>query len=251
MPTYPVSDPITFLLIHGSWHWGHSWDGVRAHLEAAGHTVHTPDLAFKDKNGKTVESFDQAVEPVLDLIKEKDLKDFVLVGHSWAGLVITHLATKPELDGRIKRMIYQNAFVVSEGESQFDVVPPFAKIFYGSLAAQSEDNTFLCPLPIFRDAFMGEADIKTVQKVWSTLRTQPYSLWDEPVKNTEAFFEMPPKIPRSVVFADGDCTVPFGTYEAQAEKLGIYRFIRMGGSHEVLFTDPEGLANAFIKGGRD
>ncbi|EPS43564.1 hypothetical protein H072_2346 [Dactylellina haptotyla CBS 200.50] len=251
MSTYPTSDPITFVLIHGAWHDGDSWKSVQQYLEAAGHTVHAPTIPFTDAVGKTIHSLDQAVQSLLDYIEENKLEQFVLVGHSWGGIVITDMATKlPE--GKIKRIVYHNAFIPAEGNCLFDLCPPFAKIFYEGIAAQSDDNTFDVPFPVFREAFMNDADIHTSEAAHKTLRRQPMGLWVDQVKNTESFYAMPPKIPRSVVFADGDCTVPFGSYESQAVKLGIYRFIRMsGGGHEVIFTDPEGLAKALIAGGRD
>lgn len=74
----PKSAPITFVLIHGAWHSGKSWNGVRKHLEAGGHEVHTPTVAYEDADGKVVHSLDEAVAPIIEYIEEKDLKDFVM-----------------------------------------------------------------------------------------------------------------------------------------------------------------------------
>ncbi|KAF3929931.1 hypothetical protein AA313_de0204188 [Arthrobotrys entomopaga] len=249
--TYPSSEQLTFVLIHGAWHWGHSWDLVRKHLESAGHIVHSPTVPFQDKDGKTIHSLSQSIQGVLDYIEENKVENFVLVGHSWGGVVITDMATKIA-DGKIKRMIYHNAFVPAEGESQFDICPPFARVFYKPIADASNDNSFDVPFPVFRDLFIGDADLELAKEVHKTLRRQPWGLWEDKVTNTEAFYAMPPKIPRSVVFADGDCTIPLGMYETQAGKLGLYRFIRIpSASHEVMFTDPEALAKALILAGRE
>lgn len=253
MSDYPSSPPLTFVLIHGAWHFGESWNKVRAHLESAGHTVHTPTIPFEYKDGEragqTIHDLDDSVQGLLDYINEHKLENFVLVGHSWGGVVITSMATKiPE---KIRRIVYHNAFVPSEGECQFDLCPPFARVFYGGIASQSQNRTFPCPFPVFRDAFMGEATLEEAKAVHETFREQPIGLWEHPVKNTEQFYALPPQVPRSVLFADGDCTVPCGTYEAQAAKLGIMRLIKMSGSHEVMFTNPEGLAKNIIIAGRD
>lgn len=253
MSTCPTSSPITFVLIHGSWHYGESWNKVRSHLEKAGHEVHTPTIPFEykdgDKAGQTIHDLDDAVQGILDYIEEHKLDQFVLVGHSWGGIVITSMATK--IPQKIKRIIYHNAFVPSEGECLFDLCPPFARVFYGGMAAQSPNRTFGCPFPVYRDAFIGEATLEEAKAAYETLREQPVGLWEHPVKNTEAFFAMPPQIPRSVVYADEDCTLPFGTYEGLSAKLGIARLIKMPGSHEVMFTNPEGLAKSIILAGRD
>ncbi|KAK6341479.1 hypothetical protein TWF696_008552 [Orbilia brochopaga] len=250
MASYPKSAPITFVLVHGAWHWGHSWDGVRKHLEAAGHTVHTPTIAYEDANGKVLHTLEEVGKSLLDYIEEKGLNDFVLVGHSWGGIIITHAATKlPE--GKIKRIIYHNGFVPLEGEGLFDCVPPIARTFYGGLAAQHADKLFPCPFPLFRDAFMGDAEAEHAAEVYKTFRLQPLGTWDDKVTGTENFHSFPPKIPRSYVLADADSSVPCGLYESQASKLGVYRYIKVAGCHEMLFTDPERLARAFITAGRD
>ncbi|KAF3916397.1 hypothetical protein ABW21_db0207058 [Orbilia brochopaga] len=250
MTSYPKSAPITFVLVHGAWHWGHSWDGVRKHLEAAGHTVHTPTMVYEDANGKALHTIEEVGKSLLDYIEEKDLNDFVLVGHSWGGIMITHAATKLPA-GKIKRIVYHNAFVPHEGEGLLDNVPPIAREFYGGLAAPHAQKLFPCPFPLFRDAFIGNADIEFAQEIYKTMRLQPIGTWEDGVKGTEDFHSFPPKIPRSYVLADADSSVPFGLYEGQASRLGIYRYIKVAGGHEVLFTDPEGLAKGFILAGRD
>ncbi|KAK6348035.1 hypothetical protein TWF718_005855 [Orbilia javanica] len=253
MTCYPVSSPLTFLLIHGAWHSGPSWNRVRAHLENAGHTVHNPSVPFEyssgEKKGQPMHNLDESIQAILDYIEEHKLDQLVLVGHSWGGMVITSIATK--IPQKIKRIVYHNAVVPSEGDCLFDVLPPFAKEFYGGIAAQSPNKTLLCPLPVFRDAFIGEATLEEAEAAHKTLRQQPIGHWEHPVTNTEEFFAMPPKIPRSVIMADADVVVPFGMFESQALKLGVFRFIKMGGCHEVIFTDPEGLAKSIILAGRD
>ena len=34
-------------------------------------------------------------------------------------------------------------------------------------------------------------------------------------------------------------------------RLGMYRFLQMSGGHEVMFTNPDGLAAKIIEAGRD
>ncbi|KAJ6263050.1 hypothetical protein Dda_1609 [Drechslerella dactyloides] len=248
--SFPKSAPITFLLIHGAWHYGHSWDGVRKHLEAAGHTVHSPSVAFEDANGKPYHTLDEVVKGLLNYVEEKALNDFVLVGHSWGGIIITDMAVKlPE--GKIKRLVYYSAFVPLEGEGLFDCVPPLARTLYGGLADQHPDRLFPCPYPLFRDAFIGDADAEQAAEVYKSLRLQPYGTWDDGVKNTESFHSFPPKIPRSYLLADADCSAPPGVYEGNAAKLGFFRKVLVHGSHEVMFTNPEALAKAIVTAGRD
>ena len=53
---------------------------------------------------------------------EKNLKDVILVGHSYGGMVITGVAD--QVPNRIRRLVYWNAFVPNNGESLYDMLPP-------------------------------------------------------------------------------------------------------------------------------
>jgi hypothetical protein len=51
----------TFVLVHGSWHGGWAWDGVRVHLERAGHRTFAPMLV---NPAAVAERFEAALDPV-------------------------------------------------------------------------------------------------------------------------------------------------------------------------------------------
>ena len=107
----------TFVLIHGAWHYGALWEDIAKPLRDAGHTVHTPTLAGNgpgDDIDRTVGHGD-AVASAVDYVVGEDLKDFVLLGHSYGGTVISRMAE--EMPDRIRRLIYWNAFVLNDGES--------------------------------------------------------------------------------------------------------------------------------------
>ncbi|KAF3937744.1 Hydroxynitrilase [Dactylella cylindrospora] len=244
---FPKSAPITFVLIHGAWHSGSSWDNVRPYLESAGHIVHTPTIGGLGKGATPVHTLDEGVKPILDYIEEKGLKDFVLLGHSFGGVIITHIAT--QIPDKIKRIVYQNAFVCDDGQGLWDIIPEVAQNLYEDLAAKSGNGTFPCPFPIFRDAFIGDVDLAFAEEVYSTLSPQPIGLWKGKIRAGD--FYTNPKIPRSVILARDDVTTPTGTYEEMAKKLGIFRMVGLPGSHEVMFSDPEALARACVIAGRD
>jgi pimeloyl-ACP methyl ester carboxylesterase len=49
-------------------------------------------------------------------IVERNLRDIVLVGHSYAGTLIARLAE--EIPDRIRRLVFWNAFVPQRGDSE-------------------------------------------------------------------------------------------------------------------------------------
>ncbi|WP_405064452.1 alpha/beta fold hydrolase [Kribbella sp. NBC_01505] len=114
----------TYVLVHGSWHSGESWKRVVPLLTAAGHRVFAPSLTgHGDKIhllGPDV-GLDTHVADVVRLISDEDLTDVVLVGHSYAGLVVTSVIN--EIPERIKHLVYLDAMVPENGESVVDIIP--------------------------------------------------------------------------------------------------------------------------------
>ncbi|MEU5764132.1 alpha/beta fold hydrolase [Nocardia sp. NPDC047648] len=125
-----------FLLVHGAWHSGRCWQRVVPLLESAGHQVHAPSLTgYGDKAhllGPDV-GLDTHVADVIELIKDKDLTNVVLVGHSYAGLVISAAAN--EIPDRIAHLVYLDAMVPEDGETAVDVQPISQRLI--DFAAQS------------------------------------------------------------------------------------------------------------------
>lgn len=86
-----------FLLIHGAWHGGWCWDRVVPLLEASGHRVAAPTLSgLEQDRSRGVEGIDLSthIGDVLRAVDELDPDRLVLVGHSYAGFVITGAADR-------------------------------------------------------------------------------------------------------------------------------------------------------------
>ncbi|RSN11089.1 alpha/beta hydrolase [Streptomyces sp. WAC 05977] len=114
----------TFLLVHGAWHSGRAWDRLVPLLESAGHRVLAPSLTgYGDKAhllGPEV-GLGTHVDDVVDVIEGERLDDVVLVGHSYAGMVISGVAHRvPE---RIAHLVFLDAMVPEDGEAAVDVLP--------------------------------------------------------------------------------------------------------------------------------
>ena len=78
-------------------------------LREAGHEVRTPDLEMRDASVGIDDHAEQVVHAL------GDLRDVVLVGHSYAGLPIAVVADRvPE---RLARVVYLDAFAPTHGDS--------------------------------------------------------------------------------------------------------------------------------------
>jgi pimeloyl-ACP methyl ester carboxylesterase len=62
------------------------------------------------------------IQDVHAVLHYEDLRDVVLVGHSYGGAVVTGVAGRAR--DRIANLIYFDAFVLQDGQSLGDVCPP-------------------------------------------------------------------------------------------------------------------------------
>ena len=115
----------TFVLIHGAWHGGWSWWKTSPLLWQAGHVVLAPSLTGLGERRHLAAlmppaaiNLDLHIRDVVSLFQAEDLTDVILVGHAYAGMVITGVAEQaPE---RISSLVYVNGVAPSDGEAMVD-----------------------------------------------------------------------------------------------------------------------------------
>lgn len=94
----------------GSW----AWDEVVPYLGAAGHGVHPLTLSgLAEKQG--VPAGQQThVQDIVDEVERQDLREVVLVGHSYSGIPVGQAAGR--IGDRLARVIFVDASVPANGE---------------------------------------------------------------------------------------------------------------------------------------
>ncbi|MET8995690.1 alpha/beta hydrolase [Amycolatopsis sp. NPDC004169] len=115
---------MTYVLVHGAWHTGQCWARVVPRLAASGQPVYTPTLTGYGETRHLLSpdvGLRTHTADVVRLLTEADLHDVVLVGHSYAGMVISAVAN--EVPERIARLVYLDAMVPADGETAIDVMP--------------------------------------------------------------------------------------------------------------------------------
>ena len=114
----------TYVLVHGAWHGGWCWKKLVPLLEEAGHGVATPTLTGLGERAESLTpevGLDTHIDDVASMIEEQNLTGVVLVGHSYAGMVITGVADR--VRDRINRLVYLDTFVPRDGDSMRSVAP--------------------------------------------------------------------------------------------------------------------------------
>ncbi len=238
-----------FVLVHGAMHNRSCWDGVIAKLKQQGHEAHAPTLAGHGEDAGRYFTQSDCVRSVVDYIRQQALNDFVLAGHSFAGIVIPDVAV--ELSERIHRLVFQNAMVMKDGERIYDLLPPIQQRMFDTILKREGDRAnWLTPFNMFRERFINDADLKTARAVYSTLRAVCIKPQLEEI-NMAGFEKL--NIPMSYINFTDDHALPqgaYGWYPRMADRLGACRVIHKPGSHEVCYTNPDVLARALIEAGR-
>ena len=239
----------TYVLVHGAWHTGELLEPVAETIRDQGHTVHCPTLAGnRPADSRATTGLADAVQSLADFIRQSDLRDVRLVGHSYGGMVISGaMSLVPE---RVRRLVYWNAFVPLRGQSLVDLVPPLYKAMFGEIAAQN-DGAITLPFPIWRDAFINDADLATAERAYGLLNPHPYRTFTDPVALSTELAELP--VGKSYLNCQQDIALPHSLpwHPRLSERLGLYRLVECPGSHELCFTDPALLARKIVEAGRD
>jgi pimeloyl-ACP methyl ester carboxylesterase len=239
----------TFVLVHGSWHDGSAWDATVRQLDSEGHQAFAPTIAGHGKNVPKNVSHAQSTKSVVDYIVEHALTDIVLVGHSFGGTIISKVVEAiPE---KIRRLVFLNGFVLQDGNCLMDEVPPHYVALFDQLAAESADYTVMIPFPIWREAFVNDADLDFAKWTYSQLSTEPYQSSKDKL-DLKKFYSL--EITKSYINCTEDTALPAGEvgwHPRMSGRLGLYRLVQMPGSHEVIFTNPIGLAKKIVEAGRD
>ena len=173
----------TYLLVHGAWHGGEAWARVVPLLTSAGHRVLAPSLTgHGDKAhllGPEV-GLDTHIEDIVTLILERDLTEVILVGHSYAGLVISAVANR--IPDRIAHLVYLDAMVPQDGETALDIMPVTQALI--DQAAKTDAPWRIPPMPERPAPFglFGVTDPTDVAWLRTLLSDQSVRCFEQPVR---------------------------------------------------------------------
>ena len=106
------SSPKTFLVCHGAWSAGWAWKKMHPLMSKAGHRLITPSYTGLGERAHLANpgiDLETHIEDMLNVIKYEDISDFVLIGHSYGGMVATGVADRAR--DKVKQLIYVDAFV--------------------------------------------------------------------------------------------------------------------------------------------
>lgn len=130
----------SIVLVHGAWQSARSWDLVRGLMEDRGHEVITPMLQGLGEDAANLSAqttLSRHIDDVCKTLISKGARDVVLVGHSYAGMIITGVAEK--MPDRLAKLVFVDAFIPEDRDAVLDLLPAaVAEGFRQSAAASAE-----------------------------------------------------------------------------------------------------------------
>lgn len=227
-----------FVLVHGGGHGGWCWDKLTPLLRAEGHRVYTPTLTgLGERKHLLTEATDLEthIEDVVGVLAYEDLRDVVLVGHSYGGMVITGVADRSR--DRIGRMVFLDAAIPRNGEALVDTSPGIRKVAEAGLRTVNGVELVLWPDPQIV-AIYGITE--QMDRVWMEPKLTPHP-WRSFVQKLHLDDEEAVRaLPRAIV----NCTSKLRhlSPEQRERALNADRVWEIDTGHDLMITDPYSVA---------
>ena len=225
----------TFLVAHGAWSAGWAWKKMRPRMRALGHDFITPTYTGVGERSHLARpdiDLETHISDVLGVIECEDLRDFILIGHSYGGMVSTGVADR--VADRISQFVYLDAFVPRDGESLLSLQPEATRTRMLELARTSGDGWRVPANPMPPDTPQSDID-------WAMPRRmmQPLKTFEQPLRLTGAVEQLR----RSYIYcsrpAPGD---GFRRFYERAQKEPGWKHYEIHASHNPHITTPDELA---------
>jgi pimeloyl-ACP methyl ester carboxylesterase len=233
----------TYVLVHGGAHGGWCYQRVARILRSAGHEVYTPTLTGLGERSHLVGpgvDLDLHITDVVAVLRYEDLRDVILVGHSYGGMVITGVADRAS--DRIGRLVYLDAANPVNGQSLVDVSGPIIEAVrpYGEVV----DGVELVLLPSPDAALLyGVTDTDDVAWMADRLTGHPWRCFEQPLRLTHE--EQLWAIPAYHIV----CTSTLATRdpELMGDALAAGRLWDIDTGHDLMITEPQAVADALLE----
>jgi pimeloyl-ACP methyl ester carboxylesterase len=229
----------TFVLVHGAWHGGWCWRRVADSLQRQGHKVFTPTLTGLGERSHLMSrdiNLDTHIADVVNVFKWEELKDAVLVGHSYGGWVISGVAE--QVLPRVGAIVFLDAFMPDDGTRGLDNTSEFSR--KGILAAL-EKGYVSRPSPT---AAMFEVNEKDRSWVDSKVTPQPVGVALQPIRLTGARDRVAKK---TYIRAASYPQPIFDKYLAICKADRTWRTFEIPCGHDVMVDMPERLAEVLVE----
>jgi pimeloyl-ACP methyl ester carboxylesterase len=232
----------TYVLVHGGGHGGWCYQPVARILRSKGQEVYTPTLTGLGDREHLLSpavDLDMHITDVVKLLHFEDLRDVILVGHSYGGMVITGVADRAT--DRVGHLVFLDAATPKNGQALVDVA---GRLMY---AARSKgrvvDGIELLLYPGTDPmSFYGVTDPEQIEWMKPKLTPHPWKCFEQPLAlHNEAAMR---QIPQTHIV----CTSTLATRDVPALKAASEgRVWDVDTGHDLMISEPEATAELLLR----
>ena len=233
----------TFVLVHGGFQGGWCWQKVTPLLQAARHDVYTPTLTGLGERAHLLGpgvNLSTHIQDIVNVLFYEDLQDVILVGHSYAGMVIAGVAEV--MPARLSSVIYLDADVPDDGQTYFDTLSPEFGERWTSSAIEMQGARVYPASPAYWPLFLSACSITDPADIaWMEPRLTPHPLavMEEPIRlSTAGIARVPGAFIRCAEQPDDE--------EVKATRAKVsargWDYHEVQSDHEAMITAPGELA---------
>jgi pimeloyl-ACP methyl ester carboxylesterase len=231
-----------YVLVHGGGHGGWCYQYVARIMRSHGQEVYTPTLSGLGERAHLLSpaiDLDFQITDVVKVLEQEDLREVILVGHSYGGMVITGVADRAA--DRIGHLVYLDAANPQNGESLVDIAGPFMN------AARAQGRTVDgIELVLFPGTdplgFYGVTDPEQIAWMKPKLTPHPWKCFEQKLRLTNEAATA--KIPQTHIVCTS--TLP-GRDRAKLEARANGRFWTIDTGHDLMITEPQAVAKMLLR----
>jgi pimeloyl-ACP methyl ester carboxylesterase len=212
------------VLVHGAWHGAWCWDPVVEELQRRGVAVDAVELPLT--------GFADDISVAKDAAEAMG-PDTILVGHSYAGLVISEAALGVP---SVRRLIYLAAMMCEAGEDSSDVLARYDSPLLASVTV-TETAVDVDPARA-RELFYGDSDEEKAEELIAKFRPMPLELM---VPVTEPAWK---SVPSTYVVCTNDRAIPTEAQRWMASRAD--EVVEIHTDHSPFVTRPGFLADLMV-----
>ena len=233
-----------FVLVHGAWHGAWCWARVLPLLRRAGHDAHAITLSGVGDRGHLLSPeirLKTHIDDVLNLISFEELNDVVLVGHSYAGMIITGVADALLARGSttLRHLVYLDAVVPLPGESWSSHQPP-ETVAERINSAVIRNNTKVILPPNARVFGLDGTDHEWVTR---RMTPQPFLLYLDPLDFEPSRLAA---LPRTFIACTSPALPTVVGARKRVERESGWRLMELETGHDAMISAPRELADALL-----
>jgi pimeloyl-ACP methyl ester carboxylesterase len=217
------------VLVAGAWLGAWAWDEVAADLRAAGHEVHALTLSGLAEKREVPAGQQTHVQDIVDEVERLDLRDVVLVGHSYSGVPVGQAAER--IGDRLRRVVFVDSNLPADGVSFLDGFPSD----HIRAALDEHDGVW----PLLPPAAYAHQDLTDGQiaRLIGEGTPHPAATLTEPAVLKRPLAELPATYVKCLL--DGREPLPAVT---EALRGGRWELVELNTGHWPMFSTPRELA---------